>query len=412
MILTLYRFVRGYLVLRLWGRNCARFLNLCAGRGITTWALSVEENGEMHICVFLSDFYKLRPLLRKTRVRLRIVKRAGLPFWVHRYKKRVVFAGTLLAMPLCLLFLSTRIWRIEVIGNSSLGEDTILEYLEEKGISYGTGREAIDNDGLELSLRQDFEPVIWASVYEKGTRLVVRIQEKLAAEKETLVAKDPCTDLVADKDAVIYSIITRSGKPLVKAGDTVKSGDILVSGRQEILDDNGEVKEYFYQSADADILAYVTLPYTDQIPLKRVVTERTGNVHRRYFFRVSGWRMTTPALYAGFDSSESCEETWQLCLPGSFYLPMYVGRISEYEQVQRQEMVSMEQAKEEALAHFSQFLTDLEENRVRIIDKNVMIDKKKENYEIYGKLRVCEDIAKRIPTEKKSVPESKENKEE
>ena len=31
----------------------------------------------------------------------------------------------------------------------------------------------IDNDALELSLRQDLEPVIWASVYETGTRLVV-----------------------------------------------------------------------------------------------------------------------------------------------------------------------------------------------------------------------------------------------
>lgn len=412
MILWLYRFVRGYLVLTLRGRNCARFLNLCAGRQIATWNLTVLDRERISVCVFLSDFYKLRPLLKKTRVRLLIQQRVGLPFVIHRYQKRVVFVGTFLAMAVCLVFLSTRIWRIEVVGNSSLGEETILEYLKQQGISYGAGRNDIDNDALELSLRQDFEPVIWASVYETGTRLTVRIQEKLAAEKETAVSQDPCTDLAASQDAVIYSIITRSGTPLVKAGDTVKSGDLLVSGRQEILDDNGEVKEYFYQSADADILGYVTLPYEDSVPLERVVSERTGKVHRSYFLRVSGIRLSTPKLFAGFDCSESCEETWQLCLPGSFYLPVYVGRTSEFEQSQKKEPVSLEQAKKEALSHFSQFLSDLEENGVRIVDKNVMIDKKKDRYKIYGKLRVCEDITKRVPTEKKEVPESKENQEE
>ncbi len=412
MILWLVRFMRGFLELKLWGRNCERFLNLCANRGIATWRLSVSETGEVFASIYLSDFYRLRPLLRKTRVRLRIEKRAGLPFLVHRYRKRVVFAGTLLAMMVCVAFLSTRIWRIEVLGNSAIGEDAVLEYLKQKGITYGIGRDDIDNDGLELSLRQDFDQVIWASVYEKGTKLVVRIQEKLAAEKETNVSQTPCTDLVAKTDAVIYSIVTRGGIPLVKAEDTVKAGDILVCGRQEILDDNGEVKEYYYQSADADILGISTLSYTDRISLQRVVTKPSGKSHDRYFLRFMGYRFTTPKLYGDFDCSETIEETNQLCLPGSFYLPVYVGRIRETEQLQQIEQVTMEQAKEEALSHFSRFLSDLEENGVRIIDKNVMIEKEKDNYHIYGRLKVCEDITERVPTEIKEAPAPKENEEE
>lgn len=412
MILRLLRFLRGFLVLRLQGRNCGRFLTLCANRGIVTWNMSMADSGDITVCIYLSDFYRLRPLLRKTKVKLRIQKRAGFPFVTHRYRKRLVFAFSLLLVMAGVVFLSTRIWRIEVVGNSAIGEETVLEYLRKEGITYGVDRKCIDNDGLELSLRQDFEQVIWASVYEKGTKLVVRIQEKLASEKETSISQTPCTDLTAACDARIYSIITRSGTPLVKAGDSVKEGDILVCGRQEILDDNGEVKEYFYQSADADILAMVSLSYEDRIPLIRVVTKQTGLIHQRYFLRLMGFRFTTPKIYSDFDYSETSEETRQLCLPGSFYIPVYVGKISELELSQQVEKVSMEQAKKEALSHFNMFLSDLEENGVRIMDKNVMIEKEKEDYHIYGRLKVCKNITKRTPTTIKEATAPEENKEE
>ena len=47
--------------------------------------------------------------------------------------------------------LSTRIWRIEIKGNSSLGEDAILEYLSAHNVTYGMPAKEIDNDALELS---------------------------------------------------------------------------------------------------------------------------------------------------------------------------------------------------------------------------------------------------------------------
>lgn len=395
------------------GKNVSRFLSLCARRGIPMWQVTSE--GSMHIkcSIYLRDFYELRPLLRKTRVRLRIEKRGGLPFILHRYRKRKVFAAAVLFVVLFVGFLSTKIWRIEVVGNCSIGEETILEYLEQKQISYGVSRDSIDNDALELALRQDFEPVIWASVYEKGTKLVVCLQEKIASEKTiSTVSEGSYMDLVADEDAVIASVITRSGLANVKAGDQVQKGDILVCARQEILDDSGEVKEYYYQSADADIMAYVTLDYEDWIPEQTIVASETGNERTRYFFRVFDYQFTTPTLYADYDCYESFEETHQLCLMESFYLPVYVGNVREIEQQKRVEKIDKSAAKEAALQNINQFLSNLEENGVSIIDKNVMIEKIDKTYHIYGKVKVCKNIAEYAPTELLTAPAPKENVEE
>jgi similar to stage IV sporulation protein len=206
-------------------------------------------------------------------------------------------------------------------------------------------------------------------------------------------------DLVAAEDATIASIVTRSGLAAVKAGDEVKAGDILVSGRQEILDDDGEVSEYYYRSADADVMGYAAREYEDWIEETQINSEQTGKSHSGFSVTAFGYKFTSPKLYAEFESSEIIEETIQLCLPGSIYLPFYYSRILESEITETSETLSTEAAKELALSHLEQFLSDLEENGVRIIDKNVMIEKIGKKYHIYGQVEVCENIARQTQTE-------------
>lgn len=411
MIRQFYRFITGFLIIQIRGKNISRFLNLCIRNGISIWQMGSMEKMQCTFGLDLRDLYKIRPLLRKTKVRIFIKKRLGLPFFLNRYRKRKVFAASLVVMVCGILFLSTRIWRVEVVGNSSLGKDTVLNYLKEKEISYGVGRNSIDNDALELSLRQDFDCVIWASVYEEGTKLVVCIQEKLASEK-TVEKTDTCMDLVATKDAEIASVITRKGISLVKKGDKVKAGDILVCGRQEILDDNGEVKEYYYQSADADILAYASYDYEDNIPVQMVTANATGKEHTRFFLQIFDYQFTSPKLHADFEQSETIEESSQLSLLGSFYLPVYIGKNRQMELEKKVKKVSLEEAKTIALQNLNQFLSDLEENGVIITDKNVMIESMDNQYHVYGKIDVCESIVKKEPTEILKAPVNTETTQE
>ena len=380
------------------GRNLSRFFNLCARHDFAFRNVTYHSPTTVSFWMDLQDFYELKPYLKKTKTRLRIQQKRGLPFLLKKYQARKLYALVLLLAVIGVWFLSTRIWRIEITGNASLGEDTVLEYLQKHDITYGMPASAIDNDALELALRQDFDPVIWASVYEQGTKLVVCLQEKIAV-KETSVESDVCMDLVATKDATISSVITRSGLSEVKKGDKVKKGDLLVCGRQEILDDNGEVREYYYKSADADIYGYTTYPYEDTIPGKMTVSSPTGNETRQFFIQILQKRFTTPALHAPYPEKEAVAQTRQFVVADSFYLPVYWGTITSKEIEKTTVSVTKEAAKTIALSHFLQFLSDLEENGVRIVDKNVMIEQIDENYHIYGKVKACEKITCTAPTE-------------
>ena len=85
------------------------------------------------------------------------------------------------------------------------------------------------------------------------------------------------SDIVADKDGVVTEIITRKGVPLVHAGDEVKKGDLLVSGRVEVLNDSKEVIGYQYQTADADIFVQTVCSYEETMERayeKKIYTEK------------------------------------------------------------------------------------------------------------------------------------------
>ena len=62
-------------------------------------------------------------------------------------------------------------------------------------------------------------------------------------------------DLIAEKDGIIYSIITRQGIALVEKGQAVSKGDTLVLGLCNIYDDSGVIKEQIKLKADALIYA-------------------------------------------------------------------------------------------------------------------------------------------------------------
>ena len=78
MILKLLLYRKGMLRISVTGESYDRFLNLCANHGIALWNLEYHGNAyEMDISV--QGFRMLRPLVKKSRTRVRIIRRQGLP---------------------------------------------------------------------------------------------------------------------------------------------------------------------------------------------------------------------------------------------------------------------------------------------------------------------------------------------
>lgn len=386
--------LQGYLYVEFVGNRLERFLHLCINRGMTLWDLDVSPNGGFCCYMRIPDFLKLRPICRKTHTRVLIRKRYGWPVIYKKYKNRlffVLFFGVMIALVWqCTLY----VWNVEVIGNSYISNENIVHFLDENHIGYGTKIAKIDTDALELALRENYSQIIWSSAYVDGTSLVIHVKERIKNEEKTVStdAKTAGVDLIAQKNARIASIVTRKGTPCVVAGDEVHTGDVLVSSKVDILDDSGEVSESIYQHADADVMGYVTYVYGEDIHMDQVIAVNTQAEKEVAFISVMGNRFRFPNIKPLYEEYYCLETYHQMKLFDNFYLPVFWGTQKYVKRETGYYRMAKEKAKVIAGEHFQNFLSELEENGVSIIDKNVMMIEADNCYEVSGTVYALEPI--------------------
>ena len=404
MFLSVIKYISGYLKVQVTGYAPERFLNLCSNHNILMWELHrIPDGYEFYISI--KGFRELKPFLKKTRTKVRIIERFGLPFQMFRYRKRKLFFAGIFIFFGFLFLLSRYIWNIEIVGNTSVTDSAMITYLTEQGCGFGARKAEIDCAGLEEQIRLDYSNIIWTSAQISGTKLTIQIKENLVTGEDRKEEEDDKPqDIIADKDAVIEHIITRNGIPQVEAGAEVKKGDLLVSGRIDIVDDAGTVVNYRYTKADADIYGYTSYTYSDRFPMTYQKKEQTGNTTKRYAIEVAGKKIHIPWVKPGFQAYDKTTDYRQLNLCSDFYLPvtLCVDTYSEYET--KTVKYTKAEAENEAQKHLSSYLKKFNEKKIQILEKNVIIDINEKYCSCSGVIETCEKIGRTAETEQISVP--------
>ncbi len=151
----------------------------------------------------------------------------GLPGFIYRNRHCYgTFLGILLGV-FIFVWCSGAVWDVRISDESLYGEETLCA-LSELGLYSGARWGQIDKDALEAELLLSSDDISWVNVNRRGTVAYVTLGKKNSFEKED----DGLTysNVVAGEDAVIEEINVRSGYAVVKAGDAVKKGDVLISG--------------------------------------------------------------------------------------------------------------------------------------------------------------------------------------
>ncbi len=414
-MLSFFRFLKGYLWIRVSGFSTERFMNLCSNHGIMLWNITPgKDYYEMYIS--LSGFYRLKPIVKKTGTRVQVKKRAGFPFVWAKWKKRKVFLLGLLACMVSLVILSRFVWAIELNGNQMLTEDMFSDFLVKNHIEQGMLRKDVDIDSFEKALRNEYNFITWTSARIEGTKLVVSVKENSAYidyDRENLKEEfqEEAWDYVAKTDGVVESIVTRQGVPLVTKGSEVKAGDILISGTIPIMGDDGLAKNYHYVGADGDVYISHSYPYSDKIAYAYEEKHYTGEEKNTYY--LSLFHMTLQLFGKPENGSYTVYKTSnQVKLMDDFYLPIYYGT-NQYKAYELYEKTYSRQMSQEILKeNLNKFCQTLEEKGVQIIEKNVKIEQGKKEMRMMGTLQVIEKAVKKAPVEKQEIPPVSEEAEQ
>ena len=259
--------------------------------------------------------------------RVTILEKHGAPFFFHRTRKRkAFFLGFLLAASI-LYLLSSFIWNIQVTGNRLNSTQAVLEVLEREGIRHGQPKGKISCQRAADLLREEFENVVWVSARIQGTRLILEIKENTESFVEEKKGERIPSDLRATKEGTVVRIVTRSGVPKVKVGDSCEKGTVLISGQIPITDDSGEVVRTEEVVADGDVyifLLFIIIRIGSRRYERRIMRKR-----RRIsiFLQLFQWRLTLGGPFRMPETYDQITKSHILRLTENFILPVTVGRI-------------------------------------------------------------------------------------
>ena len=412
------KYMKGYLRVRVWGFSPERFMNLCSNKGILLWDI-VREGDVYYMNITLKGFWEIRPIAKKTGTRVAILERYGLPFFLPRLLKRKMFVLGLVLAVVFWTVSSFFIWDINLNGNYQITDDVLQDFLKGNQVRIGMRRDDLDIQELEKQIRRQFPQITWASVRLDGTKLLIDIKENDApiATREHAVdekhsmggAQDATgTDLVAEYNGRVVSIIVRSGVPKVAIGDTVEKGTVMVEGKVPVYNEDATVREYSYVDADADIVLEHASEFTASLPFDHTEKRYTGREKSSHYIKLGdrSWALPENRPFLVYDSV--IKESRPLMLE-RLSVPAFWGTVT-YREYQN---VEYKYTAEEAKVHLNQklmdFLAELEEKGVQIIEKDVKIETGNDVWVLKGQFLVQEPVGASVRTERIEVEKTEEN---
>ena len=362
MLIKFLRYFLGYVRFSVKGEFPERFLTQLAQSNISAWDIRRTRSG-LEAKVLVKDYLKFHSVKAKNRVKTRVLARFGLPFFIKKHRLRVGFAAGLVLYFAALFFLSSFVWNVRVVGNVTISEKDILAACERLGLYEGVRRSDIDQELFRTRLALEFDNIAWASVNIEGVRATVNISE---SEPDRLPPKAP-SNLVAGFDGVITAIEVTEGTIKTAVGQTVRKGDLLVSGITEYKDGT-----YSFGASEGEVIAQTERELECFVPFEQTEKRYVGRPIKRRVLTFFGLNIP---LYLG--TVEGPYETETVCRrfeKYEMYLPI---KLTETEFL-KYETVNITLSEEAAVQKAEAELLKLEESEL----KNAEILEKKADFEV------------------------------
>ena len=227
LIKKLIRYCRGTLQFTAAGPYPERFLNLCSGGGVGLWNTRRTAEG-VTTCCAQCHRSRLEYYAQKSGCRLETVRCTGMKSTARRYRRRTgLWVGAAL-LAAGLLVMGRFVWRVEIRGTEQLDPAVITAALAEYGVHPGVLARKIDARTVERRMQIRFAEIAWITVNVEGSRVTAILEE--AVPPPAVVEDGIPTNLIAGETGFITRVEVQNGNAVVKPGDSVLAGDLLVSG--------------------------------------------------------------------------------------------------------------------------------------------------------------------------------------
>lgn len=252
-----------------------RFIKKCIDNNINLYNISYVKD-KMVVLIDVKDYLKIKRLNYYSKIR--VVKYDGLLNIKKIIKDNMFYISVIFLSFIWMNLLTNYIVDIEIIHSNSGIRRLLKEELDKNNVkrfSLAYSFEELDNITKKI-LADNKNNLEWVSIKKDGMKYIVRAEERIIKSE---VVSDKPRDIIASKDAYITKVISSKGNVLVRQGEYVKKGTVLISGKITLYEDVKGVT-----SASGSVYGNVWYECTVETP-KEISSERlTGR--KRYNLNV------------------------------------------------------------------------------------------------------------------------------
>lgn len=318
------------------GLNLERFINTMRKSGIPLVSVRRQSQRSLLCQCFSTDLKQIASIADEKGWKMQRMEPTGLSaLWAWGRKRPGIPIGLVLALVTALV-LSQFIWRIE-IHHAGAYEADIAAYLTQSGYTVGARRANIDVRTLERELAYRYPELAWLHAYVSNVTLVVDVTHGVAMPE--MPRKEP-SHIYAGRDGVVDSIRVSAGTAAVKAGDTVRKGQLLIRGEERGQD--GEVTPVHAQGV---VMARCWDSHTVTLPINDIISTETGRQTQETCIRAPWFSL--PSKWNGADYLAYNTYASQTPVVGCFF-PVFFQRMTHREVAMEYRKRDLAQVRREA----------------------------------------------------------------
>lgn len=214
--------------------NINRFINKCIYSKIYLSNICYIDNDKITCIINLDDYKKIKRLNYYSKIK--IVSYVGFNKFKEIIKNNIFYVIIFILAFILMDILTSYIVDIEVVHSSLSIRKLIYQELEKNNVrknNFAYSFNELENIQKNI-LNNNKDKLEWISITKDGMKYIIRCEERKIKEIER---ESGYRNIVAKKDAYITKIISTKGVNLVRSGEYVKKGDILISGEIKLYEE-------------------------------------------------------------------------------------------------------------------------------------------------------------------------------
>ena len=224
----LFRFLRGYVRIKIKGAAPDQFLNALTENRIPFWDPIWYDAFTIEICTLTKDLTGIQHIADKTFCQLMSAERVNLVRVSGSVFYRPVLIAGVIGSILLIMFMQKYLLFYDVTGNVIVSDDEIIRTLDMLHVGIGAYGPDIKPKWIKDHVLQIIPKLQWITVTQNGSTAHVVVRERPAAPQIT--DRKGYANIVASRGGMIVQQSIYEGQAVRSVGDVVSEGELLVSG--------------------------------------------------------------------------------------------------------------------------------------------------------------------------------------